>query len=439
MATANQSNVKGAKVYQERKVDNYNAKLASYAPLVKRVALHLKSRLPPQVDIDDLIQSGMIGLIDALQNYKDGQGATFETYASIRIRGAMIDELRQIDWTPRSVHQNTRAIKQAIFSLSNTLGRNPTDIEVANYLKIDIGRYHQMLVDSHTSQIMCIEDTGLTDDVIGDRPLSEISNHDPEDKLYNSLYSSQFKKAVADAIAHLPEREKQIVTFYYDHELNLREIGLIMGISESRTCQVLSQAMIRLRSLLDDWAGEEQGNTVKHKGRAKEDVLAPGAMPVSSKAENKPSLLFDDVPLGKSSKVASHKKATTCKNVASSEKKESESAEKLTINDISPIKASEDSKDIEIKVTNMADIASALGLSGEVSEKEQVQESEEADSGKEKVETDEVLAVSTQMAIDLVGNKVSLEKALMASLNTSAAVAAVAAAQADVSTHVKKN
>lgn len=291
MANLSQSLLKGAKAYQGQNVVDRNELVVKYAPLVKRVAMHLKARLPASVDVNDLVQSGMIGLIEAIQNFKEGQGATFETYASIRIRGAIIDQLRQSDWTPRSVHQNTRAIRDAMLKLSHEKGRPATDTEIAAYLNVDINRYHQMLLDSNTSQVMGIEDTGLTDDVIGDKPLSEIVGQTPEDKLFDALNGVQFRDALAHAISQLPQREREILTFYYDQELNLREIGLIKGISESRTCQILSQAVMRLRSSLEDWANPPKSE--KHSARPKESLLAPGSMPTKA-AHKRVSLLFNE-------------------------------------------------------------------------------------------------------------------------------------------------
>ncbi|HIV56052.1 MAG TPA: RNA polymerase sigma factor FliA [Candidatus Anaerobiospirillum stercoravium] len=291
MANLSQSLLKGARAYQGQNVVDRNELVVKYAPLVKRVAMHLKARLPASVDVNDLVQSGMIGLIESLQNYKEGQGATFETYASIRIRGAIIDQLRQSDWTPRSVHQNTRAIREAMLRLSHEKGRPATDAEIAAYLKVDINRYHQMLLDSNTSQVMGIEDTGLTDDVIGDQPLSEIVGQMPDDKLFESINGAQFKKALAHAISQLPQREREILTFYYDQEMNLREIGLIKGISESRTCQILSQAVVRLRASLEDWANPPQ--TQKHAPLPKESIIAPGSLPQPT-TKKRSSLLFNE-------------------------------------------------------------------------------------------------------------------------------------------------
>ena len=174
----------GAKAYQAQQRLDMNRLVESYAPLVKRIALHLKARLPACVEVDDLIQSGMIGLMDAASHYEDGHGAVFETYASIRIRGAMIDELRQSDWAPRSVHQNTRSISDAISRLSNKLGREPRDFEIANELGVDIDKYHQMLNDSSSSQMIGIEDLGVSADVIAE------GGDNTKDKLFDTLATS---------------------------------------------------------------------------------------------------------------------------------------------------------------------------------------------------------------------------------------------------------
>ena len=239
--------VNGAKIYQANARLDISAKVEEFAPLVKRIALHMKARLPACVGVDDLIQSGMIGLIDAVSHYEEGHGASFDTYASIRIRGAMIDELRQSDWAPRSVHQNTRSISQAINKLSHQLGREPRDVEIANELGVDLDKYNQMLLDSSSTQIIGIEDLGVTDDVIAE------GGDNTRDKLFETLASNSFKRSLSEAIKKLPEKEQQILALYYDEELNLKEIGKVLDLSESRICQLMSQTMARLRSLLKDW------------------------------------------------------------------------------------------------------------------------------------------------------------------------------------------
>ncbi len=238
----------GAKVYQAQKKADMSVLVEKYAPLVKRVALHLKARLPASVELDDLIQSGMIGLMDAVNNFEEGHGAVFETYASIRIRGAMIDQMRQSDWAPRSVHQNTRNIASAVSKLSHKLGREPTESEIAQELGVDLDKYRQMLLDSTSTQMVGIEDLGVSDDVI-----AEDSDHS-KDKLFEILASAKFKKALALAIKGLPTRNQQVLALYYDEELNLKEIGKVLDLSESRISQLLSESMARLRAALKDWS-----------------------------------------------------------------------------------------------------------------------------------------------------------------------------------------
>ena len=237
----------GARAYRVQQHEDMGAKIDQYAPLVKRIALHLKARLPANVELDDLIQSGMLGLMDAVAHFQDGHGATFETYATIRIRGSMIDEMRLSDWAPRSVHQSSRMISEAITRLSHRLGREPRDTEIAAELGIDLAKYQQMLLDTSNSQIVGIEDLGVDEEVISD------SGDNRQDKLFELLATAQFKESLAKAIANLPEREQQVLALYYDEELNLREIGAVLDLSESRICQIMSQSMARLRASLKDW------------------------------------------------------------------------------------------------------------------------------------------------------------------------------------------
>lgn len=250
MANLGQGQLKGARAYQSQKIEDRDALVKDYIGLVKKVALHLKARLPPQVDLDDLIQSGMIGLIDAVQNYKRENAASFETYAMIRIRGEIIDNMRSYDWTPRAVHQNTRAMREVRLRLSHSLGRTPTDMEMATELNVTIERYHQMKEESVRAQVKCLGETGMTDEMIAELPVTDPVTGRPEmgDNPYESIASREFKNDLARFISELPKREQQIISLYYDQELNLREIGLVLSLSESRACQLLSSAQERLRS-----------------------------------------------------------------------------------------------------------------------------------------------------------------------------------------------
>lgn len=221
--------------------------LERHASLVKRIAHHLIARLPGSVLVDDLIQAGMIGLLEAAKNFDGSKGASFETYAGIRIRGAMLDDIRKGDWTPRSVHRNTRMISDKISELEAELGRDVKDVEVAAALEVSVEQYHTMLNEANAGKIIGMDDLGVSEDVISVKEQSET------DDVYEGIEGHHFHSSLAEAIKTLPEREALILSLYYDDELNLREIGEILSVSESRVSQIHSQAMVRLRSRLKEW------------------------------------------------------------------------------------------------------------------------------------------------------------------------------------------
>lgn len=219
-----------------------------YAPLVKRIARHLMARLPSSVVLDDLIQAGMVGLLEALKKYDPCKGASFETYAGIRIRGAIIDEVRRGDWTPRSVHRNGRRVSEAIARVEARTGRDALDAEVAAELGVPLSEYHNLLQDSSDSRLFSFDELSESgDDTVGEQFAGD--DPGPED----STQGGVFKSALAQAIQNLPEREKLVLALYYDEELNLKEIGQVIGVTESRVSQIHSQAAARLRTRLKDW------------------------------------------------------------------------------------------------------------------------------------------------------------------------------------------
>ena len=226
-----------------------NALIERHALLVKRIGLHLMTRLPSSVQLDDLLQAGMIGLLDAARNYDGSKGASFETYAGIRIRGAMIDEIRRGDWVPRSVHRNTRRISEAIDTVEQLHGRDAKDAEVAEQLGVSLDEYHSMLNEAACGRVVGIEDLGVSDDVLS----GEADDDEDNNKTFTGFAKERFQQALAEGISHLPEREALVLSLYYDEEMNLKEIGQILSVSESRVSQIHSQAMHRLRARMKDW------------------------------------------------------------------------------------------------------------------------------------------------------------------------------------------
>jgi len=225
--------------------------VTKYAPLVKRIAYHLKARLPATVVVDDLLQAGMIGLLEASRKYDPNQGASFETYAGIRIRGSMLDELRRNDWAPKSVHRKIRDITEAIRTIEHREGRDARDEEVIDSLGISREEYFKTLNDISSHRVLSWDELGIDEDAFGQNVSdNKIGVHD-------ELEKQHFQAKLSEAIATLPEREKMIVSLYYESELNLREIGSVLNVSESRISQLLSQAHIRLRARMRDWIAQQ--------------------------------------------------------------------------------------------------------------------------------------------------------------------------------------
>lgn len=225
--------------------------VVQYAPLVKRIAHFMAARLPPSVQVDDLIQAGLIGLLDAVGNYDQTQGAQFETYATQRIRGAMLDELREADWAPRSARKSMRAIESAIHKLEQRLGRHPGEQELANELKIPLAEFQHMLLDARGHQLVYYEDFQAE----GEDDYFERHGADQRPDPLRQLQDGDFRAALVEAIKLLPEREQLVMSLYYEEELNLKEIGAVLEVTESRVSQLHSQAVARLRSRLKDWLG----------------------------------------------------------------------------------------------------------------------------------------------------------------------------------------
>jgi RNA polymerase sigma factor for flagellar operon FliA len=229
--------------------DSQHELIERYAPLVKRIAYHLLARLPASVQVEDLMQSGMIGLLEASKKYDGSKGASFETYAGIRIRGAMLDEVRKGDWAPRSVHRNTRMVSDAIRAIEARTGRDAKDQEVAAELGLSLEDYYGILSDTLGSRLFSFDDLLQEGEQGGLREDAGFTQYSPS----HDLEDERFQAALADAIANLPERERLVLALYYDEELNLKEIGEVLGVSESRVSQLHSQCAARLRARLGEW------------------------------------------------------------------------------------------------------------------------------------------------------------------------------------------
>lgn len=235
-----------------------------FVPLVKRIAYHLMARLPSSVQFDDLVQNGMLGLLDAIGRFQEGFGAQFETYATQRIRGAMLDGLRESDWLPRQLRRELRRIEAALTQLEHTYGRVPSEKELADCLGMSLGEYQKTLQDARGHQLVYFEDFAQEgDEDFLDRHFTD-SDSDPA----RLLEDQDLRERLVLAIEQLPEREKIVMSLYYEQELNLREIGEVMEVTESRVCQLHSQAVLRLRTQV---LGELE---TKKRGRKRKDKNA---------------------------------------------------------------------------------------------------------------------------------------------------------------------
>ena len=224
--------------------------LKQYSPLVRRLAHQMIAKLPANVEIDDLIQVGMIGLTDALTRFDAEQGVQFETFATQRIRGAMLDELRGADWMSRGTRKQQREIEAAVHRLEQRLGRAPQESEIAKEMGISLGDYQELLGKVRGTQLIYLEDMSGDD---GDSDfLDRHVSSDGSDPL-SLLSDHKMRAALVEAIKALPEREQYVMSMYYEHDMNLKEIAAVLGVTESRVCQLHSQSIARLRVKLREW------------------------------------------------------------------------------------------------------------------------------------------------------------------------------------------
>ena len=238
----------GVAAYSARRPNReIDAMVMRHAELVKRIAYHLAGRLPASVEVSDLIQAGMLGLLEAAANYTADRGASFETYAGIRIRGAMLDALRKLDWAPRSVHRKARAAAAAVRELEAEFGREARDSEIAERMGVSLEDYHRIAQDAASCRVASLDDSNGDEESLLGRVEDE--GADP----FLDATEQGFRGALVNAIKELPERERLVMSMYYDDELNLKEIGAVLKVTESRVCQLHGQALVRLKARLADW------------------------------------------------------------------------------------------------------------------------------------------------------------------------------------------
>jgi RNA polymerase sigma factor for flagellar operon FliA len=221
--------------------------VAQYESLVKRIAYHLTGRLPSHIAVQDMIQAGMIGLLEARSHFQADKGASFETFASIRIRGAMLDELRRGDWAPRSVHRAGREIAEVIRQIEQKTGQDAKDGEIARALGMTLGEYHQLLTDTMNVRVISFDEDGANEDNIARGLYANLMAP------HECVAKTRFRQDLAEQIAKLPERERLVIDMYYQEELTLKEIGEVLSVTESRVCQIHAAAILRLKARLVDW------------------------------------------------------------------------------------------------------------------------------------------------------------------------------------------
>jgi len=227
-----------------------NTMLKQYSPLVRRLAHQMIAKLPANVEIDDLIQVGMIGLTDALSRFDAAQGVQFETFATQRIRGAMLDELRGSDWMSRGSRKQQRSIESAVHKLEQKLGRAPQESEIAAEMGLPLAEYQELLGKVRGTQLVYLEDMSGDE---GDNDFLDRHVGDAAANPMAQLQDHRMREALVQAIKTLPEREQYVMSMYYEHDMNLKEIAAVLKVTESRVCQLHSQCIARLRVKLRDW------------------------------------------------------------------------------------------------------------------------------------------------------------------------------------------
>ena len=237
--------------------ENREEVIIRYSPMIKYVANRIAMRLPPHIEVDDLISVGVLGLMDAISKYDSSRGAKFKTYAEFRVRGAILDELRAMDWVPRSIRQKASSVDKVVQSLQVKLSRSPEDQEVAKEMGISLEQFHTTLNETKSIPVFSLDDLGIAKDSGEQQSLLDCLAGKADADPQTQIRLTELKEIIAKAIDTLPEKERLMVSLYYYEELTMKEIGAVLEITESRVSQIHSKAVYRLRTKLKTIIAEE--------------------------------------------------------------------------------------------------------------------------------------------------------------------------------------
>ena len=231
------------------RTDTENALVQKYLPLVSIVVNRLAMTLPEHVDHDDLYSVGLIGLLQALRNYNPACGTSFETYARVRVRGAMLDELRRMDWVPRTIHEKARKIKEVLANLEQKLGKTPTEAQMAKAMNMSVKEYEELLDEVRPAAFVCLDSVSASED--GDSgPLYEVIADQTHEGTVEKVSNNELKQVIFERLKDLPEMQRKVLALYYLEDMHLREIAEVFKLTESRICQIHAQAILSIRSYL---------------------------------------------------------------------------------------------------------------------------------------------------------------------------------------------
>ena len=237
--------------------ENREEVIKRYSPMIKYVANRIAMRLPPHIEVDDLISVGVLGLMDAISKYDSSRGAKFKTYAEFRVRGAILDELRALDWVPRSIRQKASAVEKVVRSLESKLRRLPEDDEVAKEMDMSLDQFYRTIDETKSVPVFSLEDLGIAKESGEQQSLLDCLAGKADADPQTQIRLIELKEIIAKAIDTLPEKERLMVSLYYYEELTMKEIGAVLDITESRVSQIHSKAVLHLRTKLKSIIADE--------------------------------------------------------------------------------------------------------------------------------------------------------------------------------------